>query len=539
MSEILIAIPGRPGSNDQPLEAEVLTSFLRRREHKVELFAFSQYPSVEEAARRLSKTDASMVYVHLPRGKDIAVLMEWQDLGLIQFQGNRHPLCLAGGHVATHFAQELLERADFLDGVVRGELEIPIAWLLERSPATSWSEGPSLVTRDEQGGFRAQPPAPDSPIQLSELPAAAEDLLTASTSGARRVLFGRGCQSACRYCGFADYFTTLSPKTSGLWRFRPAKQTVDELEGLKIRYGFQRFAFQAAVFFGYDENGSRAVEELCAELIKRDLNIRFHFVSHPNHLVRNATLLPLLQRAGLEQVILGLDGGAEEALRRFGVDFNCQQGLEALELLSQHDISTMPSFIFYDPYTTLDDIRAQLRFLERARPYFQHEQRPYNYFLDRHLLKRVLEPKPFMPMIEELKADGLVQLNPEAPWNSPQIRFQNPEAAAFYRTHLHIDRELLQPLRPILWSRRWTQARPKLASLPLDFLRRLAEDIGNLSTNKHEALTAAREFAKERLTPLGPMLERLRPKSREGILQALALPAKEQRPSALDSPLRS
>ncbi len=522
MSKVLVAIPGSPGHNAQYLEAEVLTSFLRRRGHEVELLALSQFASAKMAAQRLSSTDASLIYFHLRGSREISALMEWQELGLIQFEGKVPPFCLAGGLVATHFAQEILDRAKFLQGVVRGELEIPIAWQLDRSTETSWREGPSLVTRDERGGFQVQPPSSDSPIQLSELPAAADDLLTTSSTGTRRVLFGRGCQSACRYCGFADYFKTLSAHQSSLWRPRPARQIVDELEDLKTRYGLDSFAFQAAVFFGYDARGSRAVEELCDELIRRGLGIRFHFVSHPNHLVRNAPLLPLLQRAGLEQVILGLDGGSEEALRRFDVEFTCQQGLEALELLSQHAISVMPSFVFYDPYTSPDDIRAQLHFLEQARPYFKHEKRPYSYFLDRHLLKRALEPKPFMPLIEDLKTDGLVQPNPEAPWGSPRIRFRNTEVAAFYRAHLHIDRELLQPLRPVLWSRHWTNARPELATLPLDVLRHLAEGLGLETSDEKAALVAARELARERLEPLDPILEDLCQDHQVRVLQALA-----------------
>lgn len=482
MDDLLIALPPTrsgstsPGGDEQPLEAEVLLAYLRQRGFRAGLSSRAAeaidggLPDSSGLLESFERSPAArVVYWHLPTRRALRTLLEHPPRKCPE-PGAGEPLWIAGGTCAQLFAEELLARLPGLDGVVRGEPELPVFSLLQTlRRGGRWRDTPGLTVRGS--GEPARNPPPPELLDLATLPAAADDLVS-DPQDSRQILFSRGCESDCQYCGYPVLFRHSLRSGRRLWRTRRPGAIVEEIEHLARGHGISRFAFNAAVFFGYDHEGTEVVKRVAEEILARRLDIRFTFVTHPHHLVRNRVLLPLLVQAGLERVHLGIDSGSEAALRRYRVEFGVSDSLQALRLLHRHRVDFTPGFIFYDPYMAVPEIGAQLRFLRRIRPYFTHMEAPYAHYLDRHLLHRALKVTSLMPMVETLRRDGLLR-EPTTIREPPRARFQDPAVARFFRIHRSVYRRHLERLQPLLQNPSRARRDPRLHTLPVDLLEHL------------------------------------------------------------------
>jgi hypothetical protein len=323
---------------------------------------------------------------------------------------------------------------DGLDAVVHGELEEPISGLLRAlALGKPWSSTPGLAVRRE--GVAVRNPPGRLLEDLDVLPMAASDLFHAGRlSSGQKVLLNRGCNSDCAYCGLQVSYHEAFGGQRRFWRSRSAGRIVDEIEHYAIRHAVRRFIFQAFVLFGYDDRGEAVIAGVADEIERRGLDIEFSLVTHPGALARNAHLLSRLQRAGLADLLLGIDSGLESALRRYRVEFGLDDTFAALSALHDHGIPFDIGFFFVDPWTTFDEIREQLAFLHRIQPFFGHMARPYSAILDQQILGSALHLNAGMPLLTALAADGL--LVPEDPLSTdPAARFADSRTGRFYAAH--------------------------------------------------------------------------------------------------------
>lgn len=474
MDDLLIAIPRLPGSREisQHLDAEVLLGYLRQEGFRCSI-VHESLPRTRSGGHHGApwKCPARLVYWHLPSRASHEAFPP--SLARARLQRPAEQVWIAGGAFGGPYDTMLLARYPEIQAVARGELERPLEEVLTAlRDGRSWRESAGLTVRGT--GKPIRNPVGGEPMDLHRLPPAADDLFVPHRREAgQKILFNRGCNSNCQYCGYQTFFRRGYPGATRFWRTRSPLAIVDEIERYVRRHGVTRFIMQAAVFFGYEEEGSEVVESVASEILRRKLGITFKIVTHPEHLVRNRSLLPLLQDAGLDVVFLGLDSGSPAALRRYGVGFDREVTLQALRLLHDRKVTFTPGLIFYDPYSTLAEVHEQLGFLREIQPLFTHMPPPYPYFLDRHLLHKSLQIDPTVPLFEGLKADGL--LVQEGGLDGPSTaRFRDPQVARLFRLHRTMAAKILSPLRPLLWNRSCVDAKPALATLPLDLIDHLA-----------------------------------------------------------------
>lgn len=474
MSRLYLLIPSPPGrAPRQHLDAELLLAWVREKGFDAVAFdtAVASRPAadlLDEARRR-----AGVVYCHLPSAAEFQQL-EQAAAGLGRRPGSA--LLVAGGSFAQTFDREILERVPTLDGVVRGELELPVLDLLEaadRGDGGSWTRTGGLTARTADGARRNPIARPG--VDLSDLPPAAADLFHPERlNQGQRVLLGRGCNSDCSYCGLQTVYRESFPGRSAFWRSRPPGAVVDEIEHFAREHGVELFHLYAFVTLGYDAAGTELLREIADELIRRALGIRFTFVTHPGHLARNEDLLPRLRQAGLASVGLGLDSGSQAVLERFRVPFRLEDSFAALRLLHRQQVPFHPQLIFYEPRMSLDEVAENLAFLRRIAPWFSHLPQPYSVFLIRDLLARPLQVSRQTPVHEELWRDGLWE-PPESITDRGRTYFHYRQVERFFRGHQTIVQPVLRELGGAFLDPRRCAEDPDLALLPLDLLDRWLE----------------------------------------------------------------
>ncbi|HNW93990.1 MAG TPA: radical SAM protein, partial [bacterium] len=208
----------------------------------------------------------------------------------------------------------------------------------------------------------ATPPRPFI-ADLDTLPFPAWDLLPmeAYTTpmhlvGGRRVpvMGSRGCPYGCSYC--------VSPQ---FWRrqlrWRSPARVVDEMEALYRRFGIRSIHF-------WDDNlflDGEYLAGLCRELIARRLPLRWVGLTRASHIVQQQHLLSLVRAAGCLGMELGIETADPEAHRQVGKDESLDQTRQAAELLKQHGLYPMFTYMAFNPGDTLASYYHQAQFIDQ------------------------------------------------------------------------------------------------------------------------------------------------------------------------------
>ncbi len=145
--------------------------------------------------------------------------------------------------------------------------------------------------------------------------------------------FARGCPFTCSFCSQWKFWRQ--------YRTRDPKKFVDEIEVLVKQHN-------VGFFILADEEPTinrKKFVELCEELIKRDLGIKWGINTRVTDILRDEELLPLYRKAGLVHVSLGTEAAAQLKLDRFNKEIKVEQSKKAIALLRANGIVTEAQFI--------------------------------------------------------------------------------------------------------------------------------------------------------------------------------------------------
>ena len=122
------------------------------------------------------------------------------------------------------------------------------------------------------------------------------------------MLTSRGCSFACSYC---PYLVTQKNQ----WRFRSAKNVVDEMELLVRKYGVRSIVIRDAM---YTQSRRRAIE-ISEDILRRGLKIEWSCETRTDCV--DEELLRLMHRSGLRAIHLGIESPEEDIVKRSGRPF--------------------------------------------------------------------------------------------------------------------------------------------------------------------------------------------------------------------------
>jgi len=243
-----------------------------------------------------------------------------------------------GGVYPTFHAEEILQQEEGVDVIVRGEGEAVALDLVQ-----AIESGKPL--RDVQGiAYRAEgqpiltPSRP--PIQnLDAFPIGWEliqnwdDYQCFGMGRAAVSQFSRGCPHACTFCGQQEFWRE--------WRYRDPVKVADEIEWLHRTHGV-RFISLA------DENPTTDKplwRHFLEELAARDLSVHFFISIRTPDIVRDADILHLYKKAGIQYILLGVESVDQEVLKDIKKGSTTRQDLEACRLLKQHGIFSIVAHV--------------------------------------------------------------------------------------------------------------------------------------------------------------------------------------------------
>ncbi|MBN1890950.1 MAG: magnesium-protoporphyrin IX monomethyl ester anaerobic oxidative cyclase [Thermoflexales bacterium] len=242
-----------------------------------------------------------------------------------------------GGVFPTYHWRDILAEELQIDVIVRGEGEetgVRLARALETGSSLEAVRG---IAYRKGGLLTATPPAPlIGDLDAFRVGWELADLNRYSYWGDRRAVvaqFSRGCPHQCSYCGQRGFWTR--------WRHRDPERFAAELAWLYRAHGVEVINFADE-----DPTASRPAWRAFLEaLIAEDVPLTLVGSTRADDIVRDADILHLYKKAGVARFLLGIENYDEETLRRIRKDGAPAKDRQAIQLLRQHGILSMATYV--------------------------------------------------------------------------------------------------------------------------------------------------------------------------------------------------
>lgn len=263
---------------------------------------------------------------------------------------------IMGGYHPTFNYKELLDE-DFVDVVIIGEGEYTMLELVE----TLKSGGDLAEVKGIAFDNIVTPPRslitdldglPFPALHL--LPMDHYKLLNMKTNMATMVA-SRGCPMQCSFCASAALH---GPKL----RLRSPKNIVDEMEHLINDYNVETIAFMDDTF----TLDSKRVEEICAEIKKRDLKVFWGCTARVDNLSKD--ILKKMKETGCITIFMGIESADQQILDQMNKKTTIANIRHAFELSRKEGIRTIASVVLGMPGDTKESMERTIKFVQELKP---------------------------------------------------------------------------------------------------------------------------------------------------------------------------
>lgn len=296
--------------SNAPLASCLLSGYacsrLKKKGVDAGYFDASGESNLGDFENRLLEMKPEEIYVNL--------LFQWESTGKIleslrKIRASSKAKLFLFGYYPTFFKGELLKEFPFVDSIIEGD------------PLGEGASGP--FPRVKKGEC-----AP--------------------------ILGSKGCWGNCAFCYAGRFFPG--------YRGREVRDIVDEMEQ-RLAEGFKKVYFVDPCFFPPGKQAGIYAAGLAREILKRRCRIPFGLECRADS-VSPDTIDPLVE-AGLTEVFLGVESGAQSALDRFNKRITVEQNERAIALIRDRKIKLSTGFIMFDPEVTLAELEENLKFLRR------------------------------------------------------------------------------------------------------------------------------------------------------------------------------
>jgi radical SAM superfamily enzyme YgiQ (UPF0313 family) len=351
------------------LGLEYLVSSLEQAGHHVTLLdaCLMQYEGWQQVVDDLCQMDKVFGLVGFTGSQDVFLenLHVARALREAGWQGH----FIAGHDFCSLNHEEIMRKFPVLDSIGRGEGEqliIDLADVLERGGDLSEVDG--LAYR-EDGAIRVnQPRTLIQDIDLIPFPDRRNWPYSQQAGLAMGIVSSRGCgYNRCTFC-YPNVFTAANqPLPGGPWRARSAGNVVEELARISRDYAPHRITFVDENFLGCSDKGIERAYQIGHEILRRKLDVSY--MINMRSVDVNLDLLKLLKESGLCSLFIGFESGSQKILDYYQKGATVSQQAKALEIIQELGVDLVVGYIFFDPISTIEDLRQSHDFYVRLNQY--------------------------------------------------------------------------------------------------------------------------------------------------------------------------
>ncbi|SFQ95063.1 B12-binding domain-containing radical SAM protein [Desulfoscipio geothermicus] len=340
-----------------PLSSSLLTGYaagmLQSQGHQVEITeGYLDNLSYAVIKQQVSDLKPDLLGVHM--------VYHWRtDVDLFSFleEIKREKLCpyiAAYGFYPTFNFAEILRECSAIDAVITGEPEATFSELADAlSGRAGRSNIPGLARSDGTGNISHTPRELVEDLDSLPFPVRTEAMYRLPEVNLQG---SRGCYGQCTFCYINPFYGHGSR-----WRGRSPENIAAEIDMIMAERGVKDFYFTDPNFFGPGRQGQSRALHLASLL--RERNIRFGIEARVDD-IHDETIAALVE-AGLRHILIGLESGKDDSLKRLNKMTTVARNEQAVKILRKHGIEPNIGFIMFEPCSSLEDIRANFEFLRR------------------------------------------------------------------------------------------------------------------------------------------------------------------------------
>lgn len=273
-------------------------------------------------------------------------------------KNKRRCLCIAGGYQAELETEKWL-RKGLVDYVLNGEGEKTIVSLIGKyckNPKTvktiegiSYLEAGTIIKKEKTSGCISLDEIP-FPMRelLPEEDYIMQDRLAGTSYKMVHVLFSRGCQNNCYYCGVPK------GKENNVVRYRSPQNIVKELEELKVK-GIEGFSIIDDCFLTDQEKAIEIIEAVSEVGLKWSLAARVDQI--------NDEIVHKLKKANCLEIKFGLETGSDIILQKMNKKCTVDDARRAIELVRSYNINVKAFIITGLPFEDKNTNEETKKFL--------------------------------------------------------------------------------------------------------------------------------------------------------------------------------
>lgn len=146
--------------------------------------------------------------------------------------------------------------------------------------------------------------------------------------------FSRGCTLTCVYCGQWMFWKK--------WRHRSPENVVEQLKILANQYGVRIVWFADENFAADRELAKQILERIAEANLELSLNLNMTAAD----VVRDADLIPLYKRAGVDYIVMGIETLKDEVVTNIRKNNPFEISKQAVRLLRENDIVSLTNIIY-------------------------------------------------------------------------------------------------------------------------------------------------------------------------------------------------
>ena len=259
-----------------------------------------------------------------------------------------------GGVHPTYHARDILTEVEAVDVIVRGEGEATAVRLLDALGRGAPLHNVHGIAFREAGRVVSTPPS--TPIADLDAHRIGWELVDDwdryqcwGRGRAAVIQLSRGCPHQCSYCGQRGFWTRQ--------RYRSPERVAEEIGRLHRTFGV-RFVDLA------DENPTtspKRFRRFLEAMVGQDVDVKLFATIRAGDVVRDAALLPLYKRAGIDCVLMGMETTDAATLARIRKGSTIAVDRQAIRLLRDNAILSMMGHIVGFGNETDADFRTALR----------------------------------------------------------------------------------------------------------------------------------------------------------------------------------
>lgn len=268
---------------------------------------------------------------------------------------------LCGPH-ASYFHKDIIDNYNFVDACIRNEFEYTARDLcLALKNKKSLKKVNGLTYRDK--GKTIVNENRENISELDKVPFPdredfrLEKYQQAFFSGKKTALIisSRGCPYNCSFCLWPD--TLFGHK----YRYRGAKNVVDEIEFLIKTYGVDELYFDDDTFV----INKKVTIDLCDEILKRGIKIPWLCMGRVD--IIDEDILKKMKQAGCKEIFYGFESGNQEILNSVGKGITLEQIKKAVRLTQKQGICAGGSFVFGSPKESMRTVNETIKFAKKVK----------------------------------------------------------------------------------------------------------------------------------------------------------------------------